>query len=310
MTIITTSSMKLCICFLFFFSITLSFSQTLYLDKVSKVSKRTYRYEKTRDHKKLKLDFYRPKQVKGVIPLLIYVHGGGFSGGKRNDKNTVYFAKNMASRGYAVASISYRLTMKKLGFGCATKAEDKVVAFNEASKDISAAVSYVLEKSSKLRINTNKIILIGTSAGAEAILNLAYVYNDKTLPEDFKFAGLISMAGALTSLENITKETAIPTQLFHGTDDQLVPYNIAPHHYCKTTDAGYLKLYGSKAIANKLKKISTSYYLYTIDKGDHSWSGRPMFQCTEEILDFLYYDVLHRNNRMIETTIEIKKKPS
>jgi para-nitrobenzyl esterase len=294
--------MKLPVFFLFFFSITLSFSQTLYLNKVATVSKRTYRYQKTTDNKKLKLDFYRPKKVKGILPLLIYVHGGGFSGGKRNDKNTVRFAKNMAARGYAVAAISYRLTRKKLGFGCATKSEDKIIAFNEASKDISAAVRYLLNKSSKFRINANKIILIGSSAGAEAVLNLVYIYNEKTLPKAFKFAGVISMAGALTSVENITTETAIPTQLFHGTEDQLVPYDRAPHHYCKTTDAGYLQLYGSRAIADKLKKISASYYLYTIDEGDHSWASRPMFQCTNEIVDFLYYDVLHRKNRSIETT--------
>jgi para-nitrobenzyl esterase len=295
--------MKLPVFFLFLFSITLSFSQTLYLNKVATVSKRTYRYQKTTDNKKLKLDFYRPKKVQGILPLLIYVHGGGFSGGKRNDKNTVRFAKNMAARGYAVATISYRLTRKKLGFGCATKSEDKIIAFNEASKDISAAVHYLLNKSSKFRINTNKIVLIGSSAGAEAVLNLVYVYNDKTLPKAFKFAGVISMAGALTSVENITTETAIPTQLFHGTEDQLVPYDRAPHHYCKTTDAGYLQLYGSRAIADKLKKISASYYLYTIDEGDHSWASRPMFQCTNEIVDFLYYDVLHRKNRSIETTL-------
>ena len=295
--------MKLPIFFLFFFSVTLSFSQTLYLDKVATVSKRTYRYQKTTDNKKLKLDLYRPKKVKGILPLLIYVHGGGFSGGKRNDKNTVRFAKNMAARGYAVAAISYRLTRKKLGFGCATKSEDKIIAFNEASKDISAAVHYLLNKNSKFRINTNKIVLIGSSAGAEAVLNLVYVYNDKTLPKSFKFAGVISMAGALTSVENITTETAIPTQLFHGTEDQLVPYDRAPHHYCNTNDAGYLQLYGSKAIADKLKKISASYYLYTIDEGNHSWASRPMFQCTQEIVDFLYYDVLHRNHRSIETTL-------
>jgi para-nitrobenzyl esterase len=300
--------MKLYLFFLFFFSVTLSFSQTLYLEKVATVTKRTYRYQKTRDNNKLKLDFYRPKKVKGILPLLIYVHGGGFSGGKRNDKNTVRFAKNMAARGYAVAAISYRLTRKKLGFGCATKSEDKIIAFNEASKDISAAVRYLLNKSSKFRINTNKIVLIGSSAGAEAVLNLVYVYNDKTLPKSFKFAGLISMAGALTSVENITAETAIPTQLFHGTKDQLVPYDRAPHHYCKTTDAGYLQLYGSKAIADKLKKISASYYLYTIDEGDHSWASRPMLQCTKEIVDFLYYDVLHHNNRSIETTLSLKKE--
>jgi para-nitrobenzyl esterase len=60
--------------------------------------------------------------------------------------------------------------------------------------------------------------LIGTNAVAEAVLNLVYVYTDKTLPKSLKFAGLISMAGALTSLENMITKTAIQTQLFHGTE--------------------------------------------------------------------------------------------
>ncbi|MGY8943063.1 MAG: carboxylesterase family protein [Flavobacteriales bacterium] len=295
--------MKIFISFLFFFILKVSFSQTLYLDKVSNVSKRTYTYQKTKNHKKLKLDFYKPKKIKGKLPLLLYVHGGGFSGGKRNDENTVNFSKNMAARGYAVASISYRLTMKNLGFGCNTKSNDKIKAFNAASKDISLAVQYLLKKQRKLSLDTRKIILVGTSAGAEAILNLVYVNKGKNLPKGFKFAGVISMAGAITSIDYITKETAVPTQLFHGTNDQLVPYHIAAHHYCKSDSEGYLVLYGSKAIANKLKKIEQSFYLYTINKGDHSWSGKPMQLCKTEILDFLYYDVLKKQKRQINLTI-------
>lgn len=295
--------MKFLTFLLLFFILTASYSQTLYLDKISKVSKRTYRYKKTDTNKKLKLDFYRPKRVKGVLPLLIYVHGGGFSGGKRNDDNTVHFAKNMASRGYAVASISYRLTMKDLGFGCETRAKDKINAFNTVSKDISSAVNYLIKKKKKLKINISKIVLIGSSAGAETVLNLVYVKKNTMLPKDFKFAGVISMAGAISSLDDVTKESAIPTQLFHGTADELVPYNTAPHHYCKKTDVGYLLLHGSKAIANKLKKIAQPFYLYTIEEGDHSWSGRPMFQCIPEIIDFLYFDVLLKKGRQIELTI-------
>jgi hypothetical protein len=40
--------------------------------------------------------------------------------------------------------------MKKLGFRCDKKSEDKVKAFNAASEDISAAVHYLLNKSSNL----------------------------------------------------------------------------------------------------------------------------------------------------------------
>jgi len=288
----------LCCCFI----LQISFSQTLYLDKVTKVSKKTRTYKKL-DSIKLKLDFYKPRKMNSRTPLILYVHGGGFSGGKRDDENIESFAINMAERGYAVASISYQLTMQKLGFGCNTESKDKINAFNTVSDDISFAINYLVKYKRKFNIDPDKIILMGTSAGAEAVLNLAYVYEYKKLPKDFKFAGVISMAGAIITLDKINTKTAIPTQLFHGTDDKLVPYNIAPHHYCDKNSIGFLKLYGSKAIANKLKKIGKSFFLYTIKKGNHSWSSRPMNQCRKEIVDFLYYDVLYNKNRQTEISI-------
>lgn len=294
--------MKNYITLLFLFMVNSIVAQKIYFDSISKVSKRTYTYKKY-DNKKLKLDFYKPKKIKRNYPLIIFVHGGGFSGGKRNDKQIVYFAEYLAKRGYAVASVSYRLTMKKLGFGCNTNAVDKINAFNNASEDISFAVKYITENKRRFKVNADKIILMGSSAGAEAILNLAYNYDNKILPKDFKFAGIVSMAGALTSTKKIDLKKTIPTQLFHGTHDKLVPYNIAPHHYCKKENVGYLQLYGSKAIAAKLKELGKPYYLYTIKNGDHSWNGRPIFECKKEILDFLYFDVIKNKNRQIEKEI-------
>ncbi|WP_299061485.1 DUF1749 domain-containing protein [uncultured Polaribacter sp.] len=279
-----------------------SIAQTLYLDSVSKVSKKTYTYKKYND-KKLKLDFYKPKKIKKNLPLIIYVHGGGFAGGKRDVNHIVDFANNLAKRGYAVASVSYRLTMQKLGFGCNTKASEKIKAFNNASEDISFAINYILENNRKFKINKTKIILLGSSAGAEAILNLAYIYDQKILSEKFKFAGLISMAGATISQEKINKQNAIPTLLFHGIKDKLVPYNIAPHHYCKKNDVGYLILYGSRAIADRLKVLNKPYFLYTIKEGNHGWCVRPLYECSKEILDFMYFDVLKNKKRQTEISI-------
>ena len=293
--------MKYTIFWLILFSFKLSFSQVLYLDKGFSVSKKTATYKSINYAKKLRFDFYKPRKAKGELPLLIYVHGGGFSGGKRKTKNVVSFAKHMAERGYAVASISYRLTMRDVGFGCATNSSDKINAFNEASEDISLAVKFILDNKEKYHVDASKIILIGASAGAEAILNLAYVYDNKILPTDFKFAGLISMAGAVTTIENITSKTAIPTQLFHGINDKSIPYHIASHHYCSKNSNGYLMLYGSKAIAEKLKKLGKPFYLYSVKKGDHSWSIRPIIYSKPEIIDFLYYDVLKQSKRQIET---------
>ena len=194
--------MKIFFTFLCCFIFQVSFSQTLFLDKVTKVSKKTRIYRKL-DSIKLKLDFYKPRKMKSKTPLILFVHGGGFSGGKRDTKNIEAFANNMAERGYAVASISYQLTMQKLGFGCNTKATDKINAFNTASNDISYAINYLIKYKGRFNINPEQIILMGSSAGAEAVLNLAYVQNNKILRKKFKFAGVISMAGAVISLDRI-----------------------------------------------------------------------------------------------------------
>lgn len=294
--------MKKTILFISLFFIFNLNGQSIYLDSISKVKKRSYTYKKI-NSKKLKLDFYTPKSIKSNYPLVIYVHGGGFSAGKKDEKYIIDFAKFLASRGYAVASISYRLTMKQKGFGCNTNSVDKIRAFDTTSEDISYAIQYIIKKNKKFKINSNQIILSGSSAGAEAILHLAYVYDNKVLPKKFKFSGIISMSGAITSINNITQKTAIPTQLFHGILDNLVPYDSAPHHFCNTNDIGYLPLYGSKSIANRLESLQRTYYLYSIEKGDHSWNSRPMHQCRKEILDFLYFDVLQQKNR--QTSISI-----
>ena len=123
------------------------------------------------------------------------------------------------------------------------------------------------------------------------------------MPKDFKFAGIISMAGAITTLKYIDKDKAIPTQLFHGTNDNLVPYHIAAHHYCSPESDGYMILYGSRAIADRLKGLGKSYYMFSIHGGTHSWSGIPMHRSVSEVVDFLYYDVIKDAKRQTERTI-------
>lgn len=250
------------------------------------------------------LDYYRAKEAKDKLPLVIYVHGGGFMVGNRGGKGLENFANKLASRGYAVASISYRLTMKDKGFGCDTEAQAKKKAFDEASVDVDNAVKYILENEKIFNIEKDKIVLSGSSAGAEAVLNTVYDFEHKELPKDFKYGGVISMAGALTTMENITGETAIPTQMFHGTGDSLVPFDVAPHHYCSDSQPGYWILYGSGTIARKLRGLGKSYYLYTVYGGSHRWAGKPMELFFEDIIDFLYNDVVNPiSNRQTERTM-------
>lgn len=272
------------------------------IEKALEVKKKTYTYYQTENKTSLKLDFYKSRKNNNNKPLIIYVHGGGFSSGKRDDLYIKKFCTKMAENGFSVASISYRLTMKNKGFGCNTASSLKIKAFNDASKDISYATKYLIKNSKRLKINPKQIILVGSSAGAEAILNLLYVYDQKILAKNFKFAGAIAMAGAVTTLDKITTKNAVPTLFFHGMLDKLVPYDFAPHHYCKENSKGFLPLYGSKAIANKLKELNSSYYLFSIKDGNHAWNSKPMNFCVPEIVDFLKKDVLLKIKRQKEVT--------
>ncbi|BAO77176.1 esterase [Winogradskyella sp. PG-2] len=250
------------------------------------VEKSTHTY-RSLNSETLELDYYKPKENKDNLPLLIYVHGGGFANGQRDEKVIVSLAHKLAENGYAKIAVSYRLTRANKDFNCNTSANDKIKTFNEASEDISHALNYVLENTATFKINKDKIVIAGESAGAEAILNLMYTYRDTIIPKEFKFAGLISRAGALTSLDNITSQSAIPTQLFHGENDQLVPYNYGSHHNCNKNEDGYLELYGSKAIVNHLKQLDKPYYLVTFNNGNHGMHGFSDKSYSMEIINFL-----------------------
>lgn len=277
---------------LFCFASILSFGQGVSLDsKYDKIESETYTY-RTLEDQELEFDFYKAKKAKGKLPLVVFVHGGGFVSGKRNDWQATNFAKKLSERGYAVALVSYRLTMKDIGFGCEVTVEEKKGAINNASLDVTNAIAKIL-KENKFKIDPEKVILVGSSAGAETVLNIAYMFDYQSIIPDFKFAGVISMAGAMLDVNAITQENAIPTQLFHGTGDPLVPYHMAPHHYCGSKKPGYMMLYGAAPIAERLKGLGTAYYNYVVLGAGHDWSYLPFKDCFTEMNDFLYNDVMN-----------------
>ncbi len=224
----------------------------------------------------LKLDFY---SLQGTInpnrALIILVHGGGFSGGQRDNPHEVNFAKKMAAEGYAVASISYRLTRKGKSFGCDCPAQEKIETFVSSVEDVTKAIQFLQEKTDYFKFDKQKTILMGSSAGAEAILNTAFALEDSRFEhiEKVPIAGIISLSGAKMATTVITKENAIPVLFIHGESDNLVPYATAAHHYCNPDDVGYLLLEGPRTMANELNKLQVSYILASDPKGNHDWAG-------------------------------------
>lgn len=271
---------------------------------LSNIQKQTFTYSDS-----LKLDFYSLKSVSRTDspPLIILVHGGGFSGGKRDNPLETKFCETMVTKGYAVVSMSYTLSRKhKLtGFGCNCPASEKIQTFKTTVEDILKATRF-LTLQNELSFNRDKMILVGSSAGAEAVLMTAYQQEHPSFKElpygKIKYAAVVALAGAILDARYINSENAVPAFLIHGEIDKLVPSQTAPHHYCSADKPGYLILDGSEIIAQKLKNLDKSYHLLTISQGNHDWANKG-YEKTDEIASFLKLTVLEGKKVQSNLTI-------
>ncbi len=263
------------------------------------------------DTLKLELDLFLPEKSTGKLPLLLFVHGGGFSGGERQHGHSL--CKYLAQNGYAAASISYTLYMKNRKFSCDGVLSEKIKAFRYAANDLWLATSFFITNKAKYNIDESKIFISGSSAGGETVLHAAYWNRDTMkmyevkLPESFHYAGLISGAGAIMDLNLINKKNLLPMMLFHGNGDSIVPYGTAAHHYCPANASGWLMLFGSYSIYNYAKDLNGNVSLFTYCGGGHEYSGT-LFEKDQQLMLGFMNDVLAEKKFQQHTIIPTGKK--
>ncbi len=264
---------------------------------------------------KLELDLYLPdiQDTEKKIPLILYVHGGGFSGGNRLDPLISKMAEEMNTSGYAFASISYRLLMKGKSFGCDQPAHQKIMVFQQSMIDVRRATAYLISRQNDFKLDMSNVILAGSSAGAEAILHTAY-WSTANLPTealvlsaDFRYAGIISMAGALIDPAMITAENALPSLFFHGTCDALVPFDTRSHRLCNPGQSGYLLLHGAGELKTRHIQLNKPIYLVTYMNGGHEYASLPMETERDRMLEFIKKDVLGKEKRQSYVQIQLDK---
>lgn len=246
----------------------------------------------TNDSISLDLDLFLPDQLSDdPLPLLIYVHGGGFGAGDRFGGYKL--AEYLNSRNIACATITYTLYMKGKSFGCDVLLPEKVKAIQIAASQLWHATAKLVELSEQYGIDTSKIFIAGSSAGAETVLHAAHWDRDQmqffepALASSFRYAGVISGAGAIMDLNLITEENMIPTMVFHGDADPLVPYGVAAHHFCPPNSPGWLMFFGSFAIAEHLQELGGTCHLTTFQGGGHSHAGAYFYQDQKPVGDFI-----------------------
>lgn len=99
------------------------------------------------------LDLYIPRAaVTRPLPIAMYVHGGGMTAGGKSDLNPV-FLDTLASAGYAVVSVNYRLAPQ--------------FKFPAQIEDVKCAIRYLRAKAHKYGLNASEIFAFGTSVGGQ-----------------------------------------------------------------------------------------------------------------------------------------------
>lgn len=267
----------------------------------------TYLFAK-RDTCDLFLDVYNPARVSETTfegkekPTVIFMFGGGFIRGTRDDESYHKWFRQLTANGYRVVSIDYRLGLKgsdKVGIA-QVNVLDK--AIHMAVEDLFSATEFIIDNASELGIDPNNMIISGSSAGAITVMQAEYELANKTswasaLPEGFNYAGVMSFSGAILSREGKVdyKTAPCPTLMLHGTADELVPY--------KQIAFFNLGFFGGGKLVERFRKFGYNYNMYHFTDYGHEIAGS-MDTTLELQLKFIETNILQGKKRIVEAWID------
>ncbi|RYD41661.1 MAG: alpha/beta hydrolase [Sphingomonadales bacterium] len=101
------------------------------------------------------LDVWHAKGTKGPAPLVLFVHGGGWKRGSKDNATGRFKPQHYPAAGYAFASINYRLV--------------PAATVEQQAADVASAVKALVDRADTLGIDRRRIVLMGHSAGAHLV---------------------------------------------------------------------------------------------------------------------------------------------
>ena len=208
-------------------------------DDIEQIKNVTY---KTINDETLQLDLYRPGNIDKPVPLIVFLHGGGWKKGNRADMLPLLI--DFAKKGYITATVSYR-------FG----------PYPQCVEDISDVVNWFYNHGEEYGYDPDRIALAGASAGAHLAMMAGYGWKQKTRRSEtpdtvavkHHIKAIVNIFGPVdmttdfarnhpTAISFIGKsyaeapelykeasplqyvdKNAPPTMTIHGTSDELVP---------------------------------------------------------------------------------------
>lgn len=188
-------------------------------------------------HARQKLDLYLPaKPPAGALPVIVWVHGGGWQNGTKAAALPVRLG--YVAKGYAIASIGYRLT--------------DAAAFPAQIQDVKAGVRWLRAHAAKYGLDPERVVAWGSSAGGHLV-------------------ALLGTAGDVKGFEvgaNLDHSSRVQAVIdYFGPSDFLRFVETPGYQSHRRPDAPESKLIGGPVTDNKEKAAAASPVTY-VDKDD------------------------------------------
>ncbi len=159
----------------------------------------------------LELDIALPPNSENkLLPLVVVIHGGGFSGGSKESR--WQDTKDYATLGYIGCTINYRLTPHSYQD---ESEQNQLQAVVHAVEDAMNSIRYLKTQSSVYNIDTNRIITIGKSAGG--FISLVNAIENDIMTDLGGVSDYIDISSRVSS--SISTGAVIPIESFNFDED-------------------------------------------------------------------------------------------
>ena len=126
-----------------------------------------------------RLDLFRTQTPREHRPLIVFVHGGAWMHGDKKDYR--FIGEAFSKEGFDVAVINYHLAPEHI--------------FPASIDDLSLALNYLNVHQLKYQISTEKVVLMGHSAGAFNVMSALYHPKPYEIQCRSQITAIIGLAG-------------------------------------------------------------------------------------------------------------------
>jgi acetyl esterase/lipase len=241
----------------------------------------------------LHLDLAMPKAGAGPFPAVVFLHGGGWRAGKRQDMN--HFIEGVARMGYVGVTVGYRLA--------------PAARFPAQVEDCKAAVRWLRANARRYKVNPDRVGVVGFSAGGHLACLLGTTAREDGLEGGGGNPGQPSRVQAVVSFFGPTDFTArvwprdlekeVIAPFLGGTfaDKHGVYKKASPISYVTKDAPPFLFIHGtqdklvpaeqSKRLAAKLQAVGVPARVVLLEGEGHGFTDAGNQKAMQQMLGFL-----------------------